>query len=207
MAPLIGFASFPSIPWKCASVWNATHRQITNISLRSFSKHMIRQVQVFGGGWNSYMSIVFYLCTYTYVSICGTHAWIGAWFDYAMRYVAVCIAGFPLQCCPMPQHVQRGREGYHVVEYMWLHIYGAHWIICTHTHICGLLRIVLILRCTSSIIVMHCLSKKNGKTEQKKEKAKFTTIWKYTRELNHVTTMPTNKDFFSFLPLKKKTMR
>lgn len=154
MAPLIGFASFPSIPWKCASVWNATHRQITNISLRSFPKHMIRQVQVFGGGWNSYMSIVFYLCTYTYIC---EHMWY-ACMDWCMMWLCNAI-----RCCMYcwistavlsyaPTRAAREREvpcgGIYVTTHIWCSLNHMH----SYTH----MRTAPHCTYTTVYILNHC---------------------------------------------------
>lgn len=130
-----------------------------------------------------------------------------------MRYVSVCIGGFPLQCCHMPQHVYV--ERYHVVEYMRLCYMTIHvWrsLNHMHTHIYADCSALYLYYGTSSIIVMHCLNKKNGKKAREREtgwekrKSKvYDNLKLYTR------TEPRNDNaneqgflFVSSLSLKKR---
>lgn len=136
MAPLIGFDSSSSLGsmevsfrLKCDTQTNTEH------FFSSFSKHMIRQVQVFGGGWNSYMSIVFPL--YTYMWACGTHAWSGAcmiWLCNAILFCMYCwistaVLSYIIQ---QPTRVEREKERYLVVEYT-IRLYTLNHICHTHT--------------------------------------------------------------------------
>lgn len=126
------------------------------------------QVQVFGGGWNLYMPIVFHV-SHTYMYACGTHAWSGAWLDYAMRYTLSCmhccistaVLPYPITCGEVPCGGM-----YMCTMYMNRQLLCILYVVPIDTYRSTYTWIAL--HCTSytasssSFIVMHCLNKKKN---------------------------------------------
>lgn len=115
--------------------------------------------------------------------------WYLIWLCNTIRfYMHCCISNAVLSCAPTRVELPCAGKYTFTKEHIHTHLIIDSTVLhCTHTDIY-----------IFSFIVMHCLYKKDRKTQknyQIKRKPKFTKNWKYTwTELP--TTMPMNKNLF-----------